>query len=160
MAIDTSYDNRETCVNPVPTSCLPYTGYVSDSIKELLPCRPNANDVFKNLQILIDKINKGLGDNTKLDEKDFSFNPTTDSQQILNQELIDNVSELNANVQTLLEGQVDPDLIKLAVSLMCIEDSACDPKEQYSLTEILTKLINSHCELLNRVATIEATLNI
>jgi hypothetical protein len=116
--------------------------------------------VFKNLQILIDKINKGLGDNTKLDEKDFSFNPTTDSQQILNQELIDNVSELNANVQTLLEGQVDPDLIKLAVSLMCIEDSACDPKEQYSLTEILTKLINSHCELLNRVATIEATLNI
>ena len=142
MAIDTSYDNRETCGNQiVPTSCLPYTGYVSDTIKDLLPCRPNANDVFKNLQILVDDIKAGLGDNRKLDSDCFDFNPEEDSQKQLNQELISKVCDLTTKVEELIEGQVDPNLIKLAVDLLCLEDTGYEPKTEYTLTEIIVKLI-------------------
>ena len=160
MAIDTSYDNRDTCGNQlVPTSCLPYTGYVSDTIKDLLPCRPNANDIFKNLQILIDEIKTSLGDNKQLDAVCFDFNPTADSQQDLNQELLNKVCDLSTKVEKLINGQVDPDLIKLAVNLLCLEDSACEPKEEYTLTEIIVKLITNYCNLLTRVTNLEQTIN-
>jgi hypothetical protein len=156
MAIDTSYDNRETCGNQlVPTSCLPYTGYVSDTIKDLLHCRQNANDVFKNLQILIDDIKKGLGDNTKLDATCFDFNPSEDSQQQLNQELLSKVCDLSDKVEQLINDQINPDLIKLAVNLLCLDDAGCEPKTEYTLTELITKLIAKYCDLATRVTNLE-----
>lgn len=160
MAIDTTYDNRDTCSVLIPTSCIPYTGYVSDSIKELLPCRPNANDVFKNILISLDKITKSLGDNTTLDSACLTFDPATDSQKLLNQELITEVCMLKTQVQALIDGQINPDLINLAVNLMCLQDSSCDPQTTYTLTEVITKLITAYCDLLIRVTNIESTLNI
>ena len=59
-----SYDNRETCVNILPSSCIPYVGYINNSIKPLiLECRPNLNDILKGLQDYIDNIKLELGDN-------------------------------------------------------------------------------------------------
>lgn len=158
--IDTSYDNRETCTNIVPSSCLPYTGYVSTTIADLLPCRPNVNDVLKNLQILIDKINTNLGDNTTLTQNCFTFDPATDTQKTLNQELIDDICTLQTQVAALIAGTIDASLINIAINLLCLQDPACTPQTTYTLTEILTKLITNYCSLLDRVTNIETFLNI
>lgn len=158
--IDTSYDNRQTCVEIQPSSCVAYTGYVSTTLTGLLPCRPNINDVLKNLQIFIDKINTNLGDNTTLTKNCFTFNPTTDSQKVLNQEVINDICTLQTQVSGLLAQQVDPDLINVAIDLLCLDDPTCTPQSTYTLTQILTKLVTNYCSLLNRIINIESVLNI
>lgn len=158
--IDTTYDNRETCGPLVPSSCLPYTGYVSDTIADLLPCRPNVNDVLKNLQILIDSIQDKLGDNSTLTPDCFTFTSTA-SQKTINQEIITNLCSLKTQVEALLAGSIDPDDIDITIDLLCLEDPACAPAPAaYPLTEVLTKLVTNYCSLLDRIVTIETTLNI
>lgn len=154
-----SNDNRELCGLIVPSSCIPFTGYVSAAIKPTLPCRPNINDVVEQLQILIDKINTELGRNSTLDKKCLTFTPATVKQVELNQLFI---TELCA-IKTTLAGlslDIDPDLIMLAVNLLCLQDPACTPQATYTLTEVITKLITAYCNLLTRVTAIETLLNI
>jgi hypothetical protein len=158
--IDTEYDNRNTCGETLPSSCIPYTGYVSDTIKNLLPCRPNINDVVKNLQILIDDVKAKLGDNTTLDETCLDFDPATATQKAINQELITELCTIKTQVENLIDGTIDPDLINVAISLLCLEDPACEVAETYTLTDILNKLVTNYCSLLDRVVNIESILNI
>ena len=155
----TSYDNRETCGTLLPSSCIPYTGVVNESVQEGLPCRPNINDVIKNIQNLIDGIKASLGDNTTLDENCLTFNPSSVTQAGLNQIFIDEICSLKEAVAALQEP-VDPDTLMVAINLLCLIDPSCDPQTEYSLTEILVKLVTAYCDLLTRVTNIENILNI
>ncbi len=154
-----SYDNRETCGTLLPSSCIPYTGYISEAVNENLPCRPNINDVLKNIQNLIDTINDSLGDNTTLDKECFTFNPATASQKDINQELIVKVCELKTAVEDL-QNPIDPDTINIAINLLCLLNEECDPQEEYTLTEILEKLVIAYCDMNTRITNIENILNI
>lgn len=154
-----SYDNRETCVNLVPSGCVPYTGYISTTIKDALPCKPNVNDVLKKLQELIDKASAAIVDNTTLDKKCLTFDPAKVKQNDLNQIFITELCTLKTQV-TNLGKPVDPDTIKLAIDILCLEDASCDPKTEYTLEEILKKLITAYCGLETRVKAIETLLNI
>lgn len=157
--MSTSYDNRETCGTLLPSSCIPYTGQVNTSIEDNLPCRPNINDILKNIQNLIDKINNSLGDNTTLDPTCLTFTPSTVTQVQLNQLLITEICELKTAVQAL-QQPIDPDTINIAINLLCLVDPGCTPQTEYTLTEILVKLVTAYCDLLTRVTTIENILNI
>lgn len=153
-------DNRESCSSPLPSGCVPYTGYVSDTISEDLICRPNINDVFKILQDSIDKINKNLGDNTTLDKNCLTdANIPTITQAQLNQIFINQLCTLNAKFGTS-GADIDPNLISLTVSLLCLESPSCEPKTAYTLPEIINKLITNYCSLLTRIQKIEQTLNL
>lgn len=153
-------DNRETCTVLVPSSCVPYTGYISTSIQADMPdCRPNINDTLKAIQELIDRIKAKLGDNTTLDEECLDIEPATVTQKDINQVLITEVCVLKTLVGTL-GGPIDPDTILLAVDLLCLIDPSCDPQASYTLTEIITKLVTAYCNLLARVVNIETILNI
>ena len=48
----------------------------------------------------------------------------------------------------------------IAINLLCLIDPSCTPQTEYSLTEILVKLVTAYCDLLTRVTTIENILNI
>lgn len=158
--LSTTYDNRDTCGDMSPSSCVPYTGYISDSIADKMPCRPNVNDVLLNLQILIDKLNTQLGDNTTLDKECFTYNPLTDTQKQLNQELITDICLLQTQVAGLLGAGISADDIVVTANLQCLADPACEPSDDNTLTYIITKLVNNYCSLLDRVVNIESILNI
>lgn len=155
-----SQDNREACSTLIPSGCVPYTGYVSDSIKTLLSCRPNINDIFKVLQNSIDSINLAIGDNKQLTIGCFTdLDISVASQKDINQSIFNKICTLTSSV-TALDGGVNPDLINLAVDLLCLADSSCEPKASYTLTEVIVKLLTNYCSLLTRVQTIESTLNL
>jgi hypothetical protein len=148
-----SYDNRETCVNPVPSSCVPYTGYISTTIADDVPdCKPNINDV-------INKLKTQAGDLTTLDKSCLTFTPATVTQKELDQLFIDELCTIKAQIAAL-DLTVDPGTIEIAINLLCLEDPACDPQLTYTLQEILVKLITAYCNLLTRVTNIETILNI
>jgi len=154
-----SYDNRESCINIMPSGCIPYTGYISNTIKDDLPCKPNVNDVIKQMQELIDKLNTAAIDNTALNKDCFTFTPATVKQSELNQLFITELCNLKDAVAAL-GGTVDPATIKLAIDILCLQQAGCTPQIEYTLQEILTKLISAYCDLETRVKTIETLLNI
>lgn len=153
-----SYDNRETCTDTLPSSCVPYTGYISTTIAESLPCRPNINDILKKLQQLIDTINTGIGDNSGL-ETCLSLDSTPFDQSEFNAAVAAELCAIKALLNAV-DPVINPDTIKLAIDLLCLLDPSCTPQSTYTLTEILTKLVVNYCNLLTRVQTIEAALNI
>lgn len=160
MACDNNtVDNRESCVELTPSSCVPYTGYISETIKEDIVCRPNINDIFKKLQDLIDKINLGLGDNTTLDDKCLTIDELTVKQSELNQIFINEICEIKTLINNV-DGVIDPNTIMLIVNLLCLQEPGCPPATSYSLQEIIVKLITAYCDLLTRVQNIETILNI
>lgn len=154
-----SYDNRETCVTILPSSCIPYVGYISTTIKpSILECRPNINDILKALQDYIDKIQLSLGDNKTLDKKCLAFIPLTVTQVSLNQLFINEICGIKTQIGGL--GTINAGTLTLAINLLCLKDPACTPQTTYTLQEILTKLITAYCSLLTRVTAIETYLNI
>lgn len=158
MSCNEHKDNRESCGTVVSSSCVPYTGHISDTIKDDFKCKPNINDLFKKLQEMVDAINVSLGDNKKI--KLNCFEESLDegfSQEQLNQLLI---TELCLVKEAVENDGIDPASIKLAISLLCLEDPSCEPKEYYNLNELFTKLIGAYCSLLTRVKNIETLLNI
>lgn len=154
---DLSYDNRETCVNLVPSSCVPYTGYISDTIKDSLPCRPNVNDVLKKLQELIDTIQGNVGDPSTLNSCLDLPDGVTYAQLI---QIIFNEICAIKTVLTDLPTAPDPDTITFAIDILCLLDPSCTPQTSYTLTEIILKLITAYCSLSARVKTLEDTLNL
>lgn len=157
-----SYDNRETCINVVSSSCVPYTGYISAAAiatTNIPECKPNINDLFKAIQTLIDKINTGIGNNTTLDKKCLTISVPTVTQKELNQLYIDELCAIKAQL-ALLGGPIDPSTIELAINMLCLTDPTCDLNPTYTLDVILTRLVNAYCGLLTRVTAIETILNI
>lgn len=151
-------DNRESCGEVLPSSCIPYTGYIHDELKDSFKCKPNINDVSKKIQDLIFEIKDYLGDNSKIkllcleDELEDNF-----TQEDFNSALLKLVCQLKTIIG---DGSIDPDTIKLSISLLCLEDPSCDPKEEYTIKELFSKLIVAYCNLLTRVKNIENILNI
>ena len=155
-----SYDNRETCTTKVPTSCSPYTGVVNELIEDKLPaCKPNANDIFKALQEVIQEIKDKLGDNTTLDNKCVSFNEATATQKEINQALIDKLCALETALADF-EPVIDPATIRLVIDILCLQNEECEPPADYSIQELFELLITAYCGLLTRVQNIETLLNI
>lgn len=155
-----SYDNRETCVHLVPSSCIPYVGYISTTIKaSIVECRPNINDILKALQDYIDKIQLSLGDNKTLDKKCLAFIPLTVTQVSLNQLFINEICGIKTQIG-VLNSPINAATLTLAVNLLCLQDPVCIIPVTYTLQEILTKLITAYCSLLTRVNTIQTYLNI
>ena len=153
-----SYDNRETCATLVPSSCIPYTGYISETIAEDIQCRPNINDILKKLQEVIDGIQEKLGDNTTLTAGCFSFNPATATQKTINQEIITKLCAAQVAIEAL--EPIDPNTIDITIDLLCLIEESCEPQTTYTLTEILTKLVTKICNLESRIIVIENILNI
>jgi hypothetical protein len=157
---DTYTDNRDSCAQVITSSCVPYVGYISSTIKDSLPCKPNINDVLKKLQELVDKNTAASVDNTTLDKKCFSFTPATVKQSELNQLFITEICTLKSTSGGSSSGPIDQSRIKYAVDLLCLEDPACTPKTEYTGEEIFDKLLGAYCDLLKRVLDIETLLNI
>lgn len=164
MNCDLSYDNRETCTATLPSSCIPYVGYLSDLVKiDSFPCRPNINDVLKQIQVILDRINSSLGDNTTIDHECLTtLDVSVATQKDIDQRLIHEICLLKTQVALLtpLLTSIDPATIRIAVDLLCLLNPDCDPPTDYSLTEIITKLVAAICDLMTRVANIETILNI
>lgn len=135
-------DNRDTCGLLVPSSCIPYTGYISNNIKSDVVCRPNINDILKQLQDLVD-----------------SIKITSDENATAIAQINTTIATINAQIATL-QADIDPNLINLAVNLLCMQNPSCEPKTTYTLPEVITALITNYCSLLTRVQTIEQTLNL
>jgi len=154
-----SYDNRESCVALVPSSCIPYTGYVSNNIIPWLPCRPNINDLLKRLQILVDDTKRELGDNTTLDKACLTFTPSTVTQVQLNQLFINQICAILTAIAGI-HVTIDPHTFMISIDLNCLQDPGCPPTSSYSLYDILLKLITAYCNLETRVTAIETLLNI
>lgn len=151
-------DNRDSCGKVLPSSCVPYTGYIGDSIKDSFKCKPNINDLFKKLQDLIDEIKKSLGDNSELDLNCIKDDLNKDfSQQELNQAVLNKLCELENSINN---NTLDVSTAKIVISLLCLEDPSCDTKSSYTVRELFTKLISAYCDLLTRVRNIETILNI
>lgn len=160
MDCNLSYDNRETCTVVVPSSCVPYVGYISEIIVEDMPeCKPNINDVIKSIQLLLERMKASLGDNTTLDEACLDIDPALDSQKTINQTFINEICTIKDQI-ALLGGAIDISILTMAVDLLCLEDPSCDPQPSYTLLAIIEKLIAAYCDLLDRVTNIETILNI
>ncbi len=142
-----SYDNRETCTLQLPSSCMPYTGYVSPTIFTTELCRPNINDILKKLQEVIDAIKTSLGDNSLLEDDCLDLDMSAASQSTINQKFITDLCLLKTAVDAL-EEPIDPDTIILAVDLLCLLDPTCVPTATYTLTDVIKKLISAYCNLL------------
>lgn len=158
MSCNEYKDNRNTCGETLPSSCVPYTGYISDDIKKELQCKPNINDILKSVQVILEELDKKLGDNSKLsltclsDKIDSEF-----SQEALNQLFADTLCELKEYINN---NTLDISTATLAINILCLNDPTCEPKENYTVKELFTKFISGYCDLLNRVKTIENILNI
>lgn len=157
----TSSDNRESCGTPIPSSCIAQTGVINDSIRAAVPtCKPNINDVTKAIQDLIDATRAKLGDNTTLTIDPIVF-PTlvaaTSTQKDINQVFLDKLLIIDGFLENSF---VDPNTVIIAMDLLCLIDPSCTPQTEYTLTDILTKLVTNYCDLLTRVQAIETLLNI
>lgn len=153
-----SSDNRETCVTLLPSSCIPFTGAMTDAVKALVTqCRPNINDVIKAIEDLIDQIRLQTIDTdlTCLQLSDDSV----DTQPELNQLIVDQLCLIKDQIATL-GTPIDPNAINVIIDLMCLQDPSCDPPTSYTLQQVLVKLITAYCNLLTRVTTIETFLNL
>lgn len=157
---DTSYDNRGTCVNMTPTGCQPYTGYVGEDLDNLLPCRPNANDIFKFILLTLENLETKLGDNTKLDKSCLSFTADDISQKDLNQEFITQICLLKSLLVTISGQFINADNIIADVNLGCLIEDGCEPQPEYSVLDVLKKLLIGYCNLLDRVTILEETINL
>ena len=160
MAI-TVVDNRETCTSPVPSACVPYTGYISDTLKDIIPCKPNINDILAQLQDFVDKINISLGDNKTIVTSCLpsTLDITTATQKDINQNIIDLLCALKATVEGT-GSSIDSNNIPITIDLSCLEDPSCDPKVSYKLIEVLNKLVTNYCDLNTRTTKIEQLLNL
>jgi hypothetical protein len=153
-------DNRDSGVNFIPSSNVPYTGYVSESFKDHLPCKPNVNDLIKLIEDSLDTLTTSLGDNTKLNPQCLGFTPATATQQTINQQSINLLCSLRADVEDLKNKTIDPSTLQIAIDLLCLQQQGCEPQTTYSLLHILTQLVSSYCNLQDRVQNIENILNI
>lgn len=153
-----SLDNRESCLTLIPSSCVPYTGYVSNSIKEPSDCKLNINDVLLKIQNLIDSLITKTGDNNTIDKKCLSI-PINPKQSEINQVFITELCSIKTDVQYLSQP-INPNTIQIIIDLLCLQDPLCAPKTSYTLQEVLNKLVNSYCNLLTRVKNIENLLSI
>lgn len=151
-------DNRDTCGLIVPSSCVAYVGYISSTIESTLPCRPNLDDVLKQIQNLIDSILTSLGSNKTLTPGCFTFDPTTIQQVALNQSFITKICDLQTQIADL--PTMDPNTLMISLNLLCLANPMCTPETQYSLLDILNKLVTSQCNLITRVTNIENFLNL
>ena len=154
-----SYDNRESCVTTVPSSCVPYTGYLSAQLFPEGACKPNVNDILRKLQDIVDTIQSSLGDNKQLDKGCLTFDATTASQKTINQQLITQLCAAKLAITVLQAQTINPDNILIAIDLLCLLDPQCEPATTYTLTDIITKLVVNYCNLLERVIAIETALN-
>lgn len=152
-----SYDNRETCTALIPSGCIPYTGYISDNIKDNLPdCKPNANDVLKAIQERLDRLIYLFGET-----KDLSCIGSTTGEYIqseVNEFVLSEICALKASVNQALT--IDPEQIKIVIDILCLDDQNCVPKEEYTLRELFERLFTSFCDLNDRVKNIEQLLNL
>lgn len=154
-------DGRLNCSSTTPSTCVDYVGKVSTLIKNLIPCRPNLNDVLEQLQKLMEDIKRSLGDNRLLDKKCLTFNNLIVTQKELNQVFIDKLCELEtafANIGDTLT--IDAINVTMDINLLCIENELCDPLTTYTLSAILLKMVTKICNLETRVTAIETFLGL
>ena len=158
QCIDNVVDNRESCGTVIPSSCVPHTGYVSPLIEEKIPCRPNINDINKEIQKLIEEIKESLGDNKTLDTKCTNLDAQVVKQSEINQKFIDFICDL-LNWRDNLDLTVHPEDIDVPIDLSCLGDN-CEPQATYTLLDILNRFLVTLCNHENRIKNIEAILNI
>lgn len=152
-------DSRVNCSDKISSTCVPYNGKVSPLIKDLIPCDPNVNDVLEQVQTLIEKIKKGLGDNTYLDKKCLSYNPLTVTQKDLNQEFTNDICALRTAVSGLSTA-IDASTFMIAIDLLCLTNVTCAIPTTYSLLDILERILVKLCDHETRITAIETFLNL
>lgn len=153
----TSYDNRETCTSLLPSSCIPYTGVISDNIKDKLPeCRPNINDVLKGVQERLDRLIYLFGETKNVE----CIGSTTGDfiQSDINEYVLSEIKKLKCYLNET--GTINPESIKIAIDLLCFNDPDCFAKTEFSIQEVFEKLVSGYCDLTERVKNIELLLNI
>lgn len=157
--VDTIKDNRESCGTLVPSSCVPHTGYVSELIKDSVPCRPNINDINERLQKLIEEIKENLGDNKTLKTKCTDLDAQKVKQVELNQKFIDLICDL-LDWKNNLDLTVHPDKVDIPIDLSCLGDTNCEPKATYTLLDVLRRFLVVLCNHSTRIKNIETVLNL
>lgn len=152
-------DNRANCSEKVTTTCTPYTGVVGPLLAGKLPCDPNANDVFKELQTIIEGIKNKLGDNTYLNKQCLTYDAATVTQFQLNQEFTNDICALRTAV-SMLTDPIDASTFMITIDLLCLTNVDCDIPTAYSLLTILERILLKLCDHETRIAAIETFLNL
>ncbi len=154
-------DPRINCPNPLPSTCVPYTGKVSSLIKNFVPCSPNINDIIEQIQKLIEDVKRSLGDNKTLVKNCFEFNNTIVTQVELNQLLLDKCCILQTELDNVGDDlSITALQVTMDINLLCIESELCDPLTTYTLDAIIRKMVLKFCELETRVKAIEDFLGL
>lgn len=154
-------DGRLNCPDPIASTCVDYVGKVSTLIKNVVPCKPNLNDILEQIQKLLEGIKTSLGDNRLLDKKCLTFNGLIVTQKELNQIFIDKFCELETAIANIGDTlTLDAARITMEINLLCIENELCDPLVTYDLATILTKMVLKICDHETRIAAIETFLGL
>lgn len=157
----TDCDGRNNCPEHISSACIDYIGKVSKLIKDLIPCKPNLNDVLEETFKLLDALKQSLGDNRLLDKKTLTFNSLIVTQEELNQIFIDKLGELETAISHIGDSlTLNATNILMSIDLLCIENALCTPLATYTLAEILLKMRDKICDHETRIAAIETFLGI
>jgi len=109
--------------------------------EEDFPCDVNVTDVLDLTTAEIDRINGGI-DLTTLNKRCYDFDPATGDLKGLNQEHIDKVCALEANLETLQETvdnlDIGTELVTVDLGAMTPITNPCSPTtNQYTLFYVL-----------------------
>lgn len=154
-------DGRFNCPDTMSSACIDFTGKVSLSIKDKIACKPNLNDILEELQKIVDTMKQSLGDNRLLEKNCFEFNSLLITQEELNQLLLDKLCELQTAIANIGTGlTLDAANIIMEIDLMCVESGLCTPLVQYTLADILHKMVTKICNHETRITAIETFLGL
>lgn len=154
-------DGRFNCPENISSACVGYTGKISTLVKDLIPCTPNVNDIVEELYKLVEKIKKSLGDNRMLEKGCFSFNNLIVTQEEINRLLLNKLCELQAAIAAIGSTiTIDAVNVVMTVNLSCIESGLCVPQVQYTLAEIILKMVTKICDHETRILAIETFLGL
>lgn len=148
----TSYDNRETCGLIVPSSCSPYTGYIPESAQDDIQCKPNVNDIIKNIYDQLEDLKNFV------DISDVDFDCLDESIETLSQafqQIVNKICQESSSPE--LQNVED---YAFPIDLSGIQVPACESKPSYTIEEIFLNILSSIDNMQQEITNIKTILNI
>jgi hypothetical protein len=145
-------DNRNTCGTVVASACVPYTGSDLTSFDvDNLPCNPNINDIFKELDVLIKNLKEEVSvENVELGCLE-NCNCSVNRIDELFNLIISKICLLQESVTALNEKYDNIGLAKVVVDLACFNNPCFNASNnEHTILEILMLLLSEVCQLKNK----------
>jgi hypothetical protein len=146
-------DNRGTCAIKSPSSCIDYTGGNLLSINnDNIPCDPNINDIFSELDGVIKSLKDSL-DLTNLNKECLNFDSTSIKSNELFQLIINKLCGIDASLIAVKEivNSLKIEDVKLTVDLKCLSGNSCTSEVSNDISTILSIIISEICSMKTQI---------